>query len=37
MVVVCAQGDVAVVQSSIPEPTWTIGTVTAGDRKVHLR
>jgi len=37
MVVVCAAADVAAVQASIPEPTWRIGTVTPGDRKVHLQ
>ncbi len=39
MVVVCATDDVAAVQSSIPEPTWRIGTLVrseAGSRAVHL-
>jgi phosphoribosylaminoimidazole synthetase len=37
MVVVCAPSDVAALQATIPEPTWLIGTVTPGDRKVHLQ
>ncbi len=39
MVVVCATGDVAEVQASIAEPTWTIGTLVRsepGSRTVHL-
>jgi phosphoribosylaminoimidazole synthetase len=37
MVVVCSPGDVAAIQATIVEPTWTIGAVTVGDRKVQLR
>jgi phosphoribosylformylglycinamidine cyclo-ligase len=37
MVVVCSPGDLASIQASIAEPTWLIGSVTSGDRKVHLR
>ncbi|MEM9749149.1 MAG: phosphoribosylformylglycinamidine cyclo-ligase, partial [Actinomycetota bacterium] len=36
MVVVCAAVDVDDVQASIPEPTWVIGELVAGDRSVEL-
>jgi phosphoribosylamine--glycine ligase/phosphoribosylaminoimidazole synthetase len=36
MVVVCAPGDVARVQSMIAEDTWVIGRLVAGDRTVEL-
>jgi phosphoribosylamine--glycine ligase/phosphoribosylformylglycinamidine cyclo-ligase len=36
MVIVCAQADVESVQAAIPEPTWRIGTLTPGPRRVHL-
>jgi phosphoribosylamine--glycine ligase/phosphoribosylaminoimidazole synthetase len=37
MVVVCASADVADVQASIPEKTWQIGELVAGERRVTLR
>jgi phosphoribosylaminoimidazole synthetase len=37
MVVVCAPADVPAIQASIAEPTWLIGAITPGDRKVHLQ
>jgi phosphoribosylamine--glycine ligase/phosphoribosylaminoimidazole synthetase len=36
MVVVCAAADAAAVQGAIDEPTWRIGELVPGDRKVHL-
>jgi phosphoribosylaminoimidazole (AIR) synthetase len=36
MVVVCAAGDVAEVQSMIPETTWLIGSLQPGSRHVQL-
>jgi phosphoribosylamine--glycine ligase/phosphoribosylaminoimidazole synthetase len=37
MVVVCAPGDVDAVQELIPETTWQIGELVAGERRVTLR
>ncbi len=37
MVVICAAADADAVQHAIPEPTWLIGELVAGNRKVHLR
>ena len=36
MVVVCAPGDADAVQAAIPETTWRIGQLVAGDRSVTL-
>jgi phosphoribosylaminoimidazole synthetase len=36
MVVVCAADDVATVQGSVDEPTWVIGRLVAGARRVQL-
>jgi phosphoribosylamine--glycine ligase/phosphoribosylformylglycinamidine cyclo-ligase len=36
MVLVCADADVDAVQAAIPEPTWRIGTLIPGTRRVHL-
>jgi phosphoribosylaminoimidazole (AIR) synthetase len=36
MVLVCADADVDAVQGAIPEPTWRIGTLIPGTRRVHL-
>ena len=37
MVVICSAADAEAVQRAIPEPTWAIGELVAGNRKVHLR
>ncbi len=37
MVAICSASDAAAVQDSIPEVTWQIGTLVAGDRSVTLR
>ena len=36
MVAICAAQDVEAVRDAIPEPTWVIGRLTPGSRKVHL-
>jgi phosphoribosylamine--glycine ligase/phosphoribosylaminoimidazole synthetase len=36
MVVLCSAADAAEVRDSIAEPTWVIGRLTPGSRKVHL-
>ena len=37
MVVICDEADAESVQAAIPETTWRIGTLVAGDRTVTLR
>ena len=37
MVVLCAAADADAVRAVIPEPTWVIGEVVPGNRKVHLQ
>lgn len=36
MVVLCSPEDADEVRSAVPEPTWVIGQLTPGSRKVHL-
>lgn len=37
MVVICSDADADAVQGSIPETTWRIGKLVAGERSVTLR